>query len=371
MRAFIYSALPVRVIFGRGTVSQVADEVRRLGLNRALVLSTPPQADQAGKLSTELGQLLAGVFTHATMHTPVDITEQALQVTQQRNVDCLIALGGGSTTGLSKALALRTDLPQIAVPTTYAGSEATPILGQLERGQKTTLRDLKVLPEVIIYDIDLTLTLPAALSVTSGINAMAHAAEALYSSDANPVTTQLALNGFSALVGALPKIICDPTDGEARSDALYGAWACGTCLGSVGMALHHKLCHVVAGSFDLPHAETHAVILPHALAYNEPVAKEALRPLAKMLGAPTAAQGLFDLARRLIAPRSLKELGMTHEALDLAADLAVSNTYPNPMPLDRTSIHALLEDAFEGRPPRSQANGSRDQGQDQQEIVHA
>ena len=210
MRAFIYTASPVRVIFGSGTVSQVADEVRRLGLNRALVLSTPPQAEQAGKLSTELGQLSAGVFTHATMHTPIEITEQALRVTQRRNVDCLVALGGGSTTGLSKALALRTNLPQIVVPTTYAGSEATPILGQLEQGQKTTLRDLKVLPEVIIYDIELTLTLPAALSVTSGINAMAHAAEALYSSDANPVTTQLALNGLSALVGALPKIICDP-----------------------------------------------------------------------------------------------------------------------------------------------------------------
>src|SRR5579862_6046626 len=310
MRAFIYSALPVRVIFGRGTVSQVADEVRRLGLNRALVLSTPPQADQAGKLSTELGQLSAGVFTHATMHTPVDITEQALQVTQQRNVDCLIALGGGSTTGLSKALALRTDLPQIAVPTTYAGSEATPILGQLERGQKTTLRDLKVLPEVIIYDIDLTLTLPAALSVTSGINAIAHAAEALYSSDANPVTTQLALNGFSALVGALPKIICDPTDGEARSEALYGAWACGTCLGSVGMALHHKLCHVLGGSFDLPHAETHTVLLPHVVAYNQLAAPAAAQRIADALGAADAANGLISLVRQLGAPTALRDIGM-------------------------------------------------------------
>src|SRR5579862_1454089 len=310
MRAFIYSALPVRVIFGRGTVSQVADEVRRLGLNRALVLSTPPQADQAANLSTELGQLSAGVFTLATMHTPVDITEQALQVTQQRNVDCLIALGGGSTTGLSKALALRTDLPQIAVPTTYAGSEATPILGQLERGQKTTLRDLKVLPEVIIYDIDLTLTLPAALSVTSGINAMAHAAEALYSSDANPVTTQLALNGFSALVGALPKIICDPTDGEARSDALYGAWACGTCLGSVGMALHHKLCHVVAGSFDLPHAETHTVVLPHVVSFNARAVSDVLAPIGEILHSAAPGQGLYDFAKRIGAPIALKDIGM-------------------------------------------------------------
>src|SRR5579862_3993070 len=187
MRAFIYSALPVRVIFGRGTVSQVADEVRRLGLNRALVLSTPPQADQAGKLSTELGQLSAGVFTHATMHTPVDITEQALQVTQQRNVDCLIALGGGSTTGLSKALALRTDLPQIAVPTTYAGSEMTPILGETEDGRKTTQRTPKVLPEVVIYDVDLTLSLPAGLSIVSGVNALAHSVEALYAADTNPI----------------------------------------------------------------------------------------------------------------------------------------------------------------------------------------
>src|SRR6201987_3475347 len=177
MRAFIYTALPAGVIFGRGTISQVADDVRRLGLNRALVLSTPPQADQAGKLSTELAQLSAGVFTHAAMHTPIEITELALQVAQRRNVDCLIAVGGGSTTGLSKALALRTDLPQIVVPTTYAGSEATPILGETDLGRKTTQRTLKVLPEVIVYDVDLTLALPTALSVTSGMNAIAHAVE--------------------------------------------------------------------------------------------------------------------------------------------------------------------------------------------------
>ena len=200
------------------------------------------------------------------MHTPTDVTERGLARARELDADCLVALGGGSTTGLGKAIALRTDLPQVAVPTTYAGSEATPILGETVGGRKTTLRSPKVLPEVIVYDVDLTLTLPASLSATSGINAIAHAVEALYAKEANPVVSMLATAGIAALARALPRIAADLRDLDARSDALYGAWACGTCLGSVGMALHHKLCHVLGGTFDLPHAETHAVVLPHAVA---------------------------------------------------------------------------------------------------------
>jgi maleylacetate reductase len=360
MHSFVYSGLPSRVLFGFGTLDKVADELRLLDCRRALVLSTPQQAAQAEDLATRLGRLSVGTFTQAAMHTPVAVTQQALDLLRKRQADCTVALGGGSTTGLGKAIALRTDLSQIVIPTTYAGSEATPILGETDLGRKTTQRTLKVLPEVIIYDIDLTLTLPPALSVTSGMNAIAHAVEALYARDANPVISLLAMEGIAALTRALPTIVREPADRDARSDALYGAWACGVCLGSVGMALHHKLCHVLGGSFDLPHAETHTVVFPHAVAYNEPAAQEALRRLAQTLGGATAGEALFDLTRRLGGPLALKDIGMPPEGIERAVELAVASPYPNPRPVEREGIRALLDDAFHGRRPRRTAGAVRE-----------
>lgn len=352
MQAFIYTALPARVVFGQGTLARVGDELRRLGVGRALVLSTPQQIGEAQALADRLGPFAAGVFAEAAMHTPTDVTERGLARARELGADCLVALGGGSTTGLGKAIALRTDLPQVVIPTTYAGSEATPILGETEGGRKTTLRSPKVLPEVIVYDVDLTLTLPVKLSVTSGINAIAHAVEALYAEEGSPVISMLAEAGIAALARALPRIAADPRDREGRSDALYGAWACGTCLGSVGMALHHNLCHVLGGTFELPHAETHTVVLPHAAAYNTPAASEAIARAAKALGVSDAAQGLFDLARGLGAPTSLREIGMPEGGLDRAADLAAASPYWNPRAVERGAIRALLQAAYDGSPPR-------------------
>jgi len=354
VRDFVYTALPARVIFGSGTLGQVADEIRRLRCQRALVLSTPQQRTAAETLAASLGSLCVGVFADAAMHTPVEVTERALAALRERAADCTVALGGGSTTGLGKAIALRTDLPQIVVPTTYAGSEATPILGETEAGRKTTQRSMKVLPETIVYDVDLTMTLPAALSAASGVNAIAHAVEALYAQDGNPVTSELAEQGISALARALPRIVKDPGDRDARSDALFGAWACGTCLGAVGMALHHKLCHTLGGSFDLPHAETHTIVLPHAVAYNAPAAPEAMRRIARALGVADAAQGLFDFARSLGLATALADIGMPKNGLDRAADLAVANPYWNPRPIERAGVRALLVDAFHGRRPQLQ-----------------
>jgi maleylacetate reductase len=187
MQPFIYTTHPVRVIFGFGTLAQLSAEVERLGLSRVLVLATPQQASDAQEIASRLGERSAGIYAGATMHTPVAVTEEAMQVVAERRVDGLVAVGGGSTTGLAKAIALRTDLPQIVAPTTYAGSEMTPILGETQEGAKVTQSSPKILPEVVIYDVDLTLSLPAALSGTSGINAIAHAVEALYARDRNPV----------------------------------------------------------------------------------------------------------------------------------------------------------------------------------------
>ncbi len=351
VQPFTYTALPARVIFGFGTLSRVPDEVRALGCRRALVLSTPEQAQPARELAQRLGELAAGAFTEAAMHTPLNVTERALKAVHELSADCTVALGGGSTTGLGKAIALRTDLPQIVIPTTYAGSEATPIIGETQGGKKTTQRTLKVLPEVVIYDVDLTLTLPPALSATSGLNAIAHAVEALYAQEANPPISSFAEQGIAALARALPAIRRNPRDQDARSDALFGAWLCGTCLGAVGIALHHKLCHTLGGSFDLPHAETHAVVLPHAVAYNAPAVPEAMSRVARALGACDAAQGLFDLAVSIGAPIALKQIGMSEGGLDRAAELATQSPYWNPRPIERAGLRALLDDAFCGRRP--------------------
>jgi maleylacetate reductase len=272
--------------------------------------------------------------------------------------DGLLAIGGGSTTGLAKAIAFRTDLPQIVVPTTYAGSEMTPILGETRNGAKTTLRSLKVLPETVIYDVDLTMTLPVELSATSGFNAIAHAVEALYAEERNPIVTMMAEEGVRAFARSLPTIVRKPQDGDARTDALYGAWLCGACLGLVGMALHHKLCHTLGGSFDLPHSETHAIVLPHVVAYNAPAAPDAMSRLCRALGVEDPALGLFELGRIIGAPRALRDLGMTRDGIERATDLALANPYWNPRPLERGAIRDLIADAWSGAPPRA-AGGAR------------
>jgi maleylacetate reductase len=351
MNDFIYNGLPARVLFGSGTSNRIKSELERAGCRRALVLATPEQETSAVKVSGMLGELAAGVFAEAAMHTPVGITEGALAEVKRLGADAVISLGGGSTIGLGKAIALRTDLPQLVIPTTYAGSEATPILGETQDGRKTTQRDPKILPEVVLYDVELTMTLPPALSVTSGLNAIAHAVEASYARERNPIVSLMALEGIRALAAALPRIVTDPRDREARSDALYGAWACGTCLGAVSMALHHKICHVLGGTFGLPHAETHAMILPHATAYNERAASAELHPIAELLDAKTASAGLHQLAASLHAPLSLKEIGMPEDSIERAADEIVANPYWNPEPVEREGIIRLLRHAFAGSPP--------------------
>jgi maleylacetate reductase len=347
---FVYNGHPARVIFGIGTLSQIVEEVRRLG-RRALVLSTPQQEDSARQLAATLGGLSVGIFTEATMHTPVDVTERALKTAREFDADCTVALGGGSTTGLGKAIALRTDLPQIVIPTTYAGSEMTPILGETERGAKKTIRDARVLPETVLYDVDLTLSLPASLSATSGLNAIAHCVEALYAQDANPIVSLMACEGVASLARALPRIVDKPDDRDARWQALYGAWLSGTCLGAVGMGLHHKLCHTLGGAFDLPHAETHAIVLPHAVAYNARATGPAMARIAGALGAGEAAMGLYDLAGRIGVRRALRDIGMPEAGVKRAAAMALANPYWNPRALDLGSIQRLIERAWSGAPP--------------------
>ncbi|MBN3827539.1 maleylacetate reductase [Burkholderia sp. Ac-20384] len=352
---FIYQARPARVIFGAGSLEHLEREVLELGAQRAIVLCTPEQRDLAQRIVERLGARAAGLYDRATMHVPIEIARDAQTFARSCNADCAIAIGGGSTIGLGKAIALESSLPILAIPTTYAGSEMTPIYGLTEGGLKRTGSDARVLPKTVIYDPALTVTLPVELSVTSGLNAIAHAAEGLYANNANPVMSLVAEEGIRALARGLPGVRRDPADLDARSDALYGAWLCGMVLGNVGMALHHKLCHTLGGSFNLPHAPTHTVVLPHALAYNAAHAPDAMQRIARAIGTNDAARGLYALALDNGAPVSLKTIGMQEADLDRAADLAAANPYWNPRPIERDGLRALLQDAFEGNLPGSTA----------------
>src|SRR5574343_81966 len=284
MRDFVYNGQPSRVVFGPGALAHLEREIDLLGAQRALVLSTPEQTHQAQMVADRLGARAAGVFARAVMHVPIETAREARDEARRLGADCAIAIGGGSTTGLGKAIAMDSGLPILAIPTTYAGSEMTPIYGITEAGLKKTGKDPRVLPRTVIYDPELTLTLPYGLTVTSALNAIAHAAEGLYAHDGNPVTALMAEEGIRASAAALAPLQADAQDLAARGDALYGAWLCGTVLGSVAMGLHHKLCHTLGGSFNLPHAETHTIVLPHALAYNAQAVPEAMARVARALG---------------------------------------------------------------------------------------
>lgn len=351
MLSFVYQAMPSRVIFGAHSVDRLPEEMERLGATKALVLSTPEQRQSALEMIARLGPGVVGLFDRAVMHVPIETAEAAREEAVRLGADCCVAVGGGSTTGLAKAIALVTTLPILAVPTTYAGSEMTPIWGITEGGKKTTGKDARVLPKTVLYDPTLTVSMPPMLSATSGMNSIAHCVEALYAQEANPIISMVAEEGIRAFAQSLPVVVRDPANLEARSQALYGAWLGGMALGAVGMALHHKLCHTLGGTFNLPHAETHTVVLPHAVAYNAPAVPEAMSRVARALGTESAAQGIYDLAVSLGAPTSLAAIGMKAEDLDRAADLAVENPYFNPRPVTRDAIRRLLQDAFEGRRP--------------------
>ncbi|WP_207944455.1 maleylacetate reductase [Actinomadura rubrisoli] len=345
---FAYDALPMRVIFGVGAVHRLAEETRRLGIRRAVVLATPGQAGLAEQARGLLGGIAAGSFVQARMHVPAHTVVEAGQAATQLGADGCVAIGGGSTIGLAKALALRHGLPAVAVPTTYAGSEMTPIWGITDNARKQTGRDRAVLPRTVIYDPELTRTLPVHVSGTSGLNAIAHAMEALYAPDASPVISALAERGIRDLVRALPAIKADHTDITARSTALEGAWLCGACLGATTMGLHHKLCHVLGGRLGLPHAETHAVMLPHVAAFNLTAAPAARDALRRALATVSPARALAELAVRLGTPRTLKDLGVTGPALPGVIDEVLAHPYANPHPLNRESLRALLQNALDG-----------------------
>jgi alcohol dehydrogenase class IV len=343
VRNFVHETLPARVVFGAGAVQRLSGEIERLGARRVLLISTPGRA----AMVSGLGIQAAGVFDRAVMHTPREKVEEARALAAEVAADCCVVVGGGSTIGFGKAIALTSGLPIIAVPTTYSGSEMTTIWGISEGGAKKTGRHPRVLPRTVIYDPELTVGLSAATSAASGMNAIAHCAEALYAHDGNPIISLMAEEGIRALSASLPQVVSNGKDISARTDALYGAWLAGAAIATTSVALHHKLCHVLGG-LGLPHAETHSIILPHALRYNAAAAAEAMERIARALKAADAARGVWDLERTLGLPMRLADIGMNEADLERAARIAVQAPYPNPRPLEYEAVLSLLRNAYTG-----------------------
>jgi alcohol dehydrogenase class IV len=348
LKSFVYTGLPSRVVFGAGSVKQLGAELDRLGAKRALLLCTPGRAESVQAIAQ--GLPIAGVFNRVVMHTPLALADEARKTAADVKADCCIAIGGGSTIGFGKAVALTSGLPVLAVPTTYSGSEMTTIWGISKENLKQTGRDPKVLPKVVIYDPELTLDLPANVSAASGMNAIAHCVEALYAHDGNPIVSLMAEEGIRALAFALPKIIITGGDLAARTDALYGSWLAGSTISTTSVALHHKLCHVLGG-FGLPHAETHSIVLPHAMQYNRDAAPEAMRRVARAIEAVDAPRGTYELEQRLGLPMKLAEIGMKQDDLERAARIAAEAPYPNPRKVEYAPVLELLQHAYEGRRP--------------------
>ncbi|HEX3737896.1 MAG TPA: maleylacetate reductase [Solirubrobacterales bacterium] len=354
-RGFAYEALPGRVVFGPGSARcDLAEAVAALGVERLLLIAAAPEAALADELAAPLGERVVGRFDGVRPHVPVEAGAAAVAAARAANADAVFSVGGGSTTGTAKAVALATGLPIVAVPTTYAGSEMTPVWGSTEGGTKTTGRDLKVLPRLVVYDPELTTSLPAAITAASGMNALAHCVEALYAPGRNPLTSVIALEASGALARALPGAVAAPADLGARSEALYGAYLAGSAFAVAGSGLHHKICHALGGAFDLPHAATHSVVLPHVVSFQQPATGAEMDRVAAALGAAPggAAAALFDLAAGLGVPLSLAAIGMPADGADQVVD-AIVTAVPadNPRPVDADGVRAILAGAYAGERP--------------------
>ncbi|MFC7340547.1 maleylacetate reductase [Saccharopolyspora griseoalba] len=350
---FDHITLAQRVRFGTGKAAEnLAAEVERRGSRAVMVIAEIGEADLADRVTARIDVALH--HSEVVMHVPAATAEKARAAAQDSGIDLLVSIGGGSTTGLAKAVALTSGLPIVAVPTTYAGSEATNVWGLTEGARKTTGVDDRVLPETVIYDAELTYSLPADLSVASGLNGLAHCVDSLWAPRADPINAALATEGMRTLATGLPQVITDPTAADGRERALYGAYLSAVAFASAGSAMHHKICHVLGGTYDLPHAQTHAIVLPHVLAHNAAAAPEAAGRIAGALGARDAVAGLLRLRDRLGAPKALRDIGLSESDLRGAAELAAAAIPPsNPRPVDVDGVHALLTAAWAGTPPEA------------------
>jgi maleylacetate reductase len=348
---FVHEQLPQRIVFGWGRLGELSTEIDRLSGHRIMLVAERSTAKIAEEIRHRLGPVIVAIIPEARPHVPRAEVQEARVQAASDEIDVVVTVGGGSATGLGKAIVLEQGGSLVAVPTTYAGSEVTPIYGITEGGRKRTGNDRRVLPKTVLYDAQLTTTLPARVTASSGMNAIAHCVEALYSKPGSPIARTLAEEAIGTLREALPRCVEHPTDRTARSNALYGAYMAGSVLAATRMGIHHRICHVLGGSFGLPHGDANAVVLPHALAFNEPATTDAVASIARAMEVDAAAPGLFDFCASLGAPSSLEELGMGAADLERAAHLVMEDDFYNPRPVRVHHVAGILEAAFEGRRP--------------------
>ena len=350
--AFVHETLGQRVRFATGQAAEaLAAEVEEAGWRRVMVVAGAEEAGLADRVTD--GLPVAHRHDEVVMHVPVPVAERARDAAAAHDVDVLVSVGGGSTTGLAKAVALTTGLPIVAVPTTYAGSEATNVWGLTEASAKTTGVDPRVLPRTVVYDAALTVSLPVGLSAASGLNAIAHCVDSMWAPRTDPIDQALAAEGIRALDAGLRDVVADPTDLGGREATLYGAYLSAVAFASAGSGLHHKICHVLGGRYDLPHAPTHAIVLPHVLALNGPAAPEADARIARAFGSDDGLAGLQDLRAALDAPRALRDHGFDEADIPDAARAILPAVPPgNPAAVDVEVLEGLLRRAWEGADPR-------------------
>ena len=351
---FVHETLPQRVVFAPGDVAAaVAAEVEALHAERVMLVASAREASLADPVAAAIPVVLR--HDEVVMHVPIEVATRAREAAANADVDVIVTIGGGSTTGLGKAVALTSErpggLPIIAVPTTYAGSEATNVWGLTEGETKTTGVDARVLPRSIVYDATLLTSLPADLAVASGLNALAHCVDAMWGPRVDPVDQALAGESIRGLAAGLPVVAGDSASVAGIEQTLYGAYLAAVVFASAGSGMHHKICHVLGGMFNLPHAQTHAVVLPHVLAFNAPNAPEAQERIAAAFGTATAVEGLAALRTAVDAPRALRDYGMPEDGIAKAvAPILAAVPANNPTPVTPENITALLRAAWEGEP---------------------
>jgi alcohol dehydrogenase class IV len=345
---FEYTSFPNKVFFGEGSFSTVAKLLANY--DKAFVIAGERQAACVQQLIDELGKERVIHFSNIVQHVPVELVEQARQQQVQAQTNVLVAIGGGSAIGLAKALALQNEHDIIAVPTTYAGSEMTNIWGLTTTAGKTTGRDMKVLPKYVVYDPMFTANMPTSLAATSAMNAMAHLMEAVYAHDTNPITYGYALDGMRKLREGL-ELLATTKQMTIQINQLlqYGSFIAGKALCDVSMSLHHKLAHVLGGTFGLAHADVHTVLQAYVLEYQwDALSSSVQQDFKEALQHPYPPVALQTLAKNVKAPTQLKEIGFTEKDIDKAVDTVLAKPYANPKPITKAGLEQLLQNALGG-----------------------
>ncbi|HET8852946.1 MAG TPA: iron-containing alcohol dehydrogenase [Ktedonobacteraceae bacterium] len=384
MHEFRYTSYAQEIIFGPGSISRLDEAIERYSWQRLMLCSTGSLRRDGTIASIEkaLGDRLVATHEHVQPHVPDFQVAEALTIASQNKIDALIGLGGGSPIGLAKAVSLALEeqrsgrparstsptdqplVPVIAIPTTYAGSEMTPVYGITQHtdglARKITVTDSKITPKLVIYDPLLTLNLPPTITASTGINALAHCIEALYSVTRNPLSTAAATSGTRHITSALPRCYATADDVEARAEMLIGAYLAGTALASVTMALHHGLCHVLGGTAGVPHGIANSIILPHAMRFNLDATASQLALAAQAMGISLAGrsaeiaveeaiQRIYALIAQMNLPQHLREVGVQEADLPHLAQLAFQSraVQNNPKPItDPAQLEALLRAAW-------------------------